>query len=52
MGSKPQGYELLKRIIAELGEAIAVDMTPKFLGKHLMMIISPVTKKNNAKTEN
>lgn len=58
MGSKPQGYELLKRIIAELGEAISVDMTPKFLGKHLMMIISPVAKKvkvvenKDAKTEN
>lgn len=54
MGSKPKGYELLKRIITELGEAISTDMTPKFLGKHLMMIISPVAKgvKKDAKTEN
>lgn len=37
---KHVGYDLLKKITAELGE-VAIDMTPKFLGKHLIMIISP-----------
>lgn len=50
MGSKPQGYELLKRIITELGESISVDMSPKFLGKHLMMIVSPVAKRIKEKS--
>jgi translation initiation factor IF-3 len=44
MGSKPFGYNLLDRIVRELGETITVDMQPKFLGKHLMMVISPVVK--------
>ena len=42
MGSKPFGYNLLERVVRELGEAIAVDMQPKFLGKHLIMVISPL----------
>jgi translation initiation factor IF-3 len=45
MRSKQFGYNLLGRIVKELGEQVAVDMQPKFLGKHLMMIISPTTKK-------
>ena len=51
--SRRFGYELLQRIVGEFGEAIAVDMEPKFFGKHLIMIVSPTTKKiANAKTEN
>lgn len=50
MGSKPFGYELIERIKKELGESIAVDMEPKFLGRHLVTIISPLVNKN-AKTE-
>jgi translation initiation factor IF-3 len=45
MGSKPFGFSLLKRIIEALGEGISIDMDPKFLGKHLIMIVSPTTKK-------
>lgn len=45
MGSKPVGYKLVERIFAELGETITIDMQPKFLGRHLVTIISPVTKK-------
>ena len=45
MRSKQFGYNLLSRIVKEFGKQIAVDMQPKFLGKHLMMIISPTTKK-------
>ena len=42
MGSKPFGYNLLERVVRELGESAAVDMRPKFLGKHLIMVISPL----------
>lgn len=45
MGSKPFGFTLLRRIVTELGEGISIDMDPKFLGKHLIMIVSPTTKK-------
>ncbi|MBI4153694.1 translation initiation factor IF-3 [Candidatus Woesebacteria bacterium] len=50
MRSKQFGYNLLARIVTELGEQVAVDMPPKFLGKHLMMIISPLSGKKNAKS--
>ncbi len=43
--SRQFGYDLLKRIVTELGDSIVVDMEPKFLGKHLMMVISPTNKK-------
>lgn len=56
MKSKNFGYTLLDRMVKELGEAIVTDMPPKFLGKHLMMIISPTNKKpvinNKKETEN
>ncbi len=57
MGSKPFGYEILKKILKDLGETIAVDMEPKFIGRHLIMIISPTVKvkrieKEDAKTKN
>lgn len=55
MGSKQFGFNLLKKLVNELGETISIDMDPKFLGKHLIMIVSPTTKKivkeENAKTE-
>ena len=49
MRSRQFGYNLLNRIVKELGESIAIDMNPKFLGKHLMMVISPTTKGLNKK---
>ena len=56
MGSKPFGYKLIERIKGDLGENISVDMEPKFLGRHLITIISPVVNKNakskNEKTDN
>ena len=52
LGSKRFGYELLARIVKELGDGVGVDMQPKFLGKSLLMIISPVTKKKHAETKN
>ncbi len=48
MGSKQFGYDLLKRIESDLEETITVDMPPKFLGKHLIMIVSPLAKSKRA----
>lgn len=42
--SKQFGYDLLKRMVRELGDSITVDMEPKFLGKHLIMIVSPLSR--------
>lgn len=45
LGSKPFGYQLLGRVVNDLGkETINIDMEPKFMGRHLIMIISPRTK--------
>lgn len=61
LNSKRFGYLLLARIVKELGEGVGVDMQPKFLGKSLLTIISPVSKKKkeepkenrkNAETKN
>lgn len=41
LGSKSFGYNLLNKITLELKDGISVDMQPKFLGRHLVMIISP-----------
>lgn len=57
MGSKEFGYNLLKRITESLGDTINVDMEPKFIGRHLTMVISRVSKvvkkeeTENAKTK-
>lgn len=57
LGSKSFGYGMLGRVIKDLGEGtVNVDMEPKFLGRHLVMIISPrskpVVKPGNEKKEN
>lgn len=44
MNSKQFGYDLLKKIYKSLGNSISIDMEPKFLGRHLVTIISPVNK--------
>ena len=44
MGSKPVGYELLKRILGLFRDRVVIDMEPKFIGRHLAMVISPVNK--------
>jgi translation initiation factor IF-3 len=45
MRVKHTGFAILKKISENLGEAAIVDMQPKFLGKHLNMVISPTNKK-------
>lgn len=45
MRVKQTGYNVINRIKAEFGDAIVTDMEPKFLGKHLITVISPTSKK-------
>jgi len=54
MGSKPMGYKLLERINTELEKNINVDMKPKFLGRYLITIISPLVSRGKpyAKAKN
>lgn len=42
MGSKQFGYKLFERLLEDLKGRVGIDMSPKFLGRHLIMIISPV----------
>ena len=51
MGSKKFGYELLDKVIAELADTISVDMQPKFVGRNLIMVISPTMKQSKAVTQ-
>ena len=44
MGSKDFGYKLFKRILGDFEDTVAVDMEPKFVGRHLIMTISPLKK--------
>lgn len=51
MGSKNFGYNVLKRILDELETEVNIDMEPKFIGRHLSMVISPMTKNKKKKVE-
>lgn len=58
LGSKKFGYDLLSKVVAQLGDTAGVDMEPKFLGKYLIMVVSPTSKRapkkedKNAETKN
>jgi len=53
MGSKQFGYDLMKRLLGDVETTVVVDMKPKFLGRHLAMVISPTNKSTfSKKTEN
>ncbi len=45
MDSRGRGYELLREIRERLGYDVNIDMEPKFLGRHLAMVISPLNSK-------
>lgn len=45
LGSKQFGYEIIGRVLKELEGKVQQDAEPKFLGKHLMTVISPVKGK-------
>lgn len=51
MGSKQFGYNVLGKVTKRLGDTINIDMEPKFLGKHLIMIISPLAKGKKVKAK-
>jgi translation initiation factor IF-3 len=46
MRVKQRGYDVIAKIKAEFGDTIVTDMEPKFLGKHLITVISPISKKS------
>ena len=46
MRVKDTGYKVIRRILDEFGDTAATDMEPKFLGKHLITVISPNSKKS------
>lgn len=50
LGSKSFGYELLGKVNKTLEGTIHIDMEPKFIGRHLVMVISP--KGQNAESKN
>lgn len=45
MGSKEHGYKVLQRLLKDVEQNIVIDMEPKFMGRHLAMVISPSFKK-------
>lgn len=51
LGSKQFGYDLLKRLLKDIEVEVNIDMEPKFIGRHLAMVISPMgkTKSKNKK---
>lgn len=46
MRVKHTGYDVINKIKAEFGENVATDMEPKFLGKHLVTVLSYSNAKN------
>lgn len=56
LGAKQVGYDILGKLNRRLDGRIVIDMEPKFLGKRLMMVISPLKKKikkqENAEDQN
>jgi translation initiation factor IF-3 len=41
LGAKSFGYDIMTRILKDLGEGVIVEVKPKFLGRNLIMTISP-----------
>lgn len=42
MAKKQFGYDLLKRVVEELGPISRVEVEPKFVGRRLEMMLSPI----------
>lgn len=51
MGSRNRGYELMREVLDSVGHEVTIDMEPKFLGRHLAMVVSPL-KVKKADTKN
>lgn len=52
LGAKQVGYDLVAKLLRRLEGRIVVDMEPKFLGRRLMLVISPFKKKIKKTEEN
>jgi translation initiation factor IF-3 len=53
MGSKTFGYNVLNKLFDDLGrENINIDMPPKFIGRHLTCVVSPMSKAKSASKKN
>ena len=50
LGSKQFAYEVLNRVLDNFKDQVVTDMEPKFLGKNLVMVISPTKKKLSTAT--
>ncbi len=46
MRVKHVGYDIIARVKTAFGDSVIIDMEPKFLGKHLVTVISQTNKKN------
>ena len=51
MRVKHTGYDVINRIKAVFGESVITDMEPKFLGKHLITVISQTSGKKTVKKD-
>lgn len=51
MDSKPFGYNLMKKLLEDVETNVVVDMKPKFIGRHLVMVISPTNKGKTEKVD-
>ncbi len=51
MRVKHTGYDVINKIKGVFGDTIITDMEPKFLGKHLVTVISPTNKVNAKRQE-
>ena len=51
MRVKNTGYLVIKRVLDVLGDSVITDMPPKFLGKHLITVISQTTKVKKVKEQ-
>ena len=51
MGSKQFGYDVHEKVLDTVRDKVVIDMEPKFLGRHLSMVISPTYKKPTASKE-
>lgn len=47
MDSRPRGYELMREVLNSISHEVTIDMEPKFLGRHLAMVISPLKSKKS-----
>jgi len=51
MDSRSFGYKLIERVVEVFKDTIVIDMEPKFLGRHLITVISPTNKVKKEKPD-